>query len=337
MTDPSPGPTADVAKRPLRLGTLGVGRIVHRGLVPGVATSTRVELVATASERPGAASAAGLPGVAIDGYQNLLDRGDVDAVYVPARGHDHARWVLQAAAAGKHVLCEKPLGLNIAEAELMAAACRDAHVVLFETFMWRHHDRSLDIRRRVRAGEIGTLRHIAFDFAFQIDPDDWRLDPAQGGGAIYDIGCYGINAARFFTGEEPADVDCDSRLHASGADLSSRIGLTFPGGTLATVACSFERPLRCDLRLLGSDGDLWVPDMALPPDEAHAVLTSAGGEPQTIRYPSCEQYGRQLDAFAAAVDAGTLIDPAEDGLANMRVIERAYAAAGRDVRPGVQT
>ena len=294
-------------------------------------------MVAAASERPGAAAAAGLPGDPIDGYDALLARDDIDAVYIPARGDQHHRWVLRAAAAGKHVLCEKPLAINVGQAAAMVAACREAGVVLFEAFMWRHHDRSLNVREQVRSGAIGTLRHIEFDFAFQIDLDDWRLDPGQGGGAIFDIGCYGIDAARFFTGEEPLRIDCDSRLHPGGADLSSRIGLTFPSGTLATIACSFERPLRCDLRLLGSEGEIFVPDMAIPSDDAHAELTIHNGESQTLTYPGCEHYGRQLDAFAASIAAGTLVDPAEDGSANMRVVQAAYASAGRhlsgEVRP----
>lgn len=320
---------------PVRLGSLGVGRIVHRGLLPGVAGCPEVVLQAVASERPEAAcaTAAAAGCEAVEGYDALLARDDIDAVYIPCRGDQHRRWVERAAAAGKHVLCEKPLGRNVAESEAMANACRAAGVVLMEAFMWRHHPRSLRARELVRIGAIGTLRLVLVHFSFQIDLDDWRLDPAQGGGAIYDIGCYGIDAARYFTGEEPEAIDAAARLHSTGVDLSSRIGLTFPSGAMANVSCSFETPFACRCELIGSAGAVVLDDFALPPDDgAELILQPADGEPRIERSEAANQYAGELSAFAASIRDGSLVDPAENGLANARVIEAACVAAGYDVR-----
>ena len=312
---------------PLRLASLGVGRIVDRGLLPGVAASERVELVALASERPGAAAGkgreAGLDVAAVDGYEAVLARDDVQAVYIPSRGAEHGRWTKAAAAAGKHVLCEKPLAVDAREAAEMVAACREADVVLMEAFMWRHQPRSLAVRELVRSGELGSLRLVLASFAFDIDRDDWRLDPAQAGGCLFDVGCYGVDAARFFTGQEPTHVVADARLHTTGADMTTRVGLTFPSGVLANVDCSFETPYRCEATLVGTEGVLHIPDVFLPNGPPKAILTREGQQSQTLTFEDRNAYAGELDCFAASVARGELLDPAEDGTATMQILDDA--------------
>jgi predicted dehydrogenase len=319
--------------QPIRFGILGCGRITRRGLVPGVTQSSAAELVALASLRPGVAAElardCGSPRV-YESYEAVINDPNVDAVYIPSTGDSHKYWTLQAAKAGKHVLCEKSLATNVAEAEKMAAACRQAGVILQEAFMWRHHPRTKRVKDLLMTGAIGDLRLICAHFSFDIDPGDWRLDPARGGGAVWDIGCYGVNASRHFAGEEPCHIHARARFHETGADLTMQIALQFPGGCLANIDCSFEAPFRCEVEIVGTRGTIVIPDAFLPPAEArllvrHGVAPDAPVE--TILFPAANQYAEQVTDFCASIAAGKLLAPAEDGLGNMRVLETALNGA----------
>ncbi len=155
-------------------------------------------LHALASERPGVAqewaTTHKVP-KAYDSYKAVLADPEVDAVYIPCTGELHRHWTIAAAKAGKHVLCEKPLALTVAESEEMIDACQDAGVILQEAFMWRHHPRAKHARELVRTGAIGQLRQIVASFSFDIDRNDWRLIPERGGGSMWDVGCYGVNCS----------------------------------------------------------------------------------------------------------------------------------------------
>ena len=319
--------------KPVGFGILGCGRITRRGLIPGILQSPAAELVALASLRPGVAielarecSAA----QAYDSYEAAIDDPAVEAVYIPSTGESHKRWTLRAAQAGKHVLCEKSLAINVAQAEEMADACRRAGVVLQEAFMWRHHSRTKRVKDLLAAGTIGDLRLVCAHFSFEIDPGDWRLDPTRGGGAVWDIGCYGVNAARHFVGTEPGTIYSRARFHPSGADTTIQIALEFPDGVLANVDCSFEAPFRCEVELVGTKGTITLPDTFLPPPTAK-LLVRRGTAPETVSettvFPEANQYAEQVSDFCASISAGKLLAPAEDGLANMRVLEAALTQA----------
>lgn len=318
---------------PIRFGILGCGRITRRGLIPGIAGSPAAELAALASLRPGVAAAlakeCGCP-KAYDSYDAVIDDPAVQAVYIPSTGESHRTWTLRAAKAGKHVLCEKSLALNVAEAEEMADACGKAGVILQEAFMWRHHPRSKKAKELLAAGEIGELRIVCAHFSFDIDRNDWRLDPKQGGGAVWDIGCYGVNAARHFAGSEPHNIYARARFHETGADMSMQIALQFPGDVLANIDCSFEAPFRCEVELVGTKGTMILPSAFLPPPEAK-LLVRRGVAPESkaeeLSFATCNQYAEQVMDFCASIAAGKLLAPAETGLANMRVLERALQIA----------
>jgi len=319
-------------------GILGCGRITRRGLVPGIVQSPAAKLVALASLRPGvAAELARECGAAkaYESYEAVIDDPAVTAVYIPSTGESHKQWTLRAASAGKHVLCEKSLALNVAEAEEMAAACRDAGVVLQEAFMWRHHPRTKRAKQLLAEGAIGDLRLICAHFSFDIVPGDWRLDPARGGGAVWDIGCYGVNASRNFVGSEPATIHARARFNAAGADTTMQIALEFPNGVLANIDCSFEAPFRCGVELVGTKGAMTLPDAFLPPLAAK-LHVRRGTAPETtppestrevLTFPEANQYAEQVTDFCASISAGKLLAPAEDGVANMRVLEAALACA----------
>ncbi len=252
----------------LRWGILGCARITRRGLAPGIRASTTGVLHALASRDAAVArewaAEFGRPR-AHGSYEELLADPEVDAVYIPLPNELHRPWVTAAADAGKHVLCEKPLALDAREARAMVQHCRARGVLLMEAFMWRHQPRSLELRRLIRGGAIGELRLIRSSFSFPIAGGDWRLDPARGGGSLWDVGCYGVSAARFFAGAEPLQVRAIAHSGPSGVDRSFTALLEFPLGVLAAVDCSFEQPYRCSCELVGNRGVVEVPDAYLPP------------------------------------------------------------------------
>ena len=320
--------------QPIRFGVLGCGRIVERGFVPGLQSlSGAAILQAIASERPGVAAERAKAWnceTAYDSYAELLADPAVQAVYIPARGDLHYRWAIASALAGKHVLCEKPLATTVEQAEEMASACDDAGVVLQEAFMWRHHPRSRKAWEIVRGGTLGELRFVNASFSFTLDPSDWRMQPKFGGGAMWDIGCYGVNAARYFSDEEPSEVHARAHYSPTGADLSMQIGLRFPSGVFANIDCSFEAPFRCHAELVGTRGRVVLPEAFLPGDDAKLLLYTSverDAAPEVQSFPGVNQYGQEIADFCQAIALGRLSAPAEDGVANVRVLAEVLKSA----------
>lgn len=314
---------------PVRLGVLGCGRIVTRRILPAVEFSQHVEVAAIASERSGVAKRlADESRIAnsFESYDSLLACKEIDAVYIPCTGDAHCRWTVAAAEAGKHVLCEKPLAPTWDEAQQMVTACEQNGVLLQEAFMWRHHNRAIRIRQLVEEQAIGQLRMINVSFSFNIDRNDWRLRPERGGGAMWDLGCYGVNAARFFSNQEPEHVDAAAHWWPTGVDMSMRIGLTFPGDVLANIDCSFEAPFRCRLELVGDGGSIVVDPAFQPGDKPSFQLVRSADRDspyETVECDSKDQYACQLDAFAQGIRQGRLVEGAENGLRNMAVMQQA--------------
>lgn len=307
----------------IRMGILGCARICRRGVIAGIQQAQGAELVAIAS-RSGAtardwAAEFNIP-ASFDSYEQLIDDPRIDAVYIPLPNELHRGWALRAAAAGKHVLCEKPLGLDLADAQQIVEGCRQAGVMLMEAFMWRHHPRVARALELVRSGAVGELRLVKMDFSFDIDRQDWRLDRARGGGALYDIGCYGINAARLFSGEEPVEIFARAKRYATGVDMTTAMLLRFANGCMALLDASFEAPYRNRIELVGTQGSLELPEGVLPPPEAVLLLRRDSGV-ETMRFETADQYRLEVEAFCEGIRAGHLPSPAEDGLANMRVLD----------------
>lgn len=318
---------------PLKLGILGCGRIVTRRILPSMAQAEQVELIAIASQRVGVsdqlASQHEIP-KSFNCYEDLLADSDVNAVYVPCTGDQHHRWVIAAAEAKKHVLCEKPLAPSLQEAEEMVAACEKNGVLLQEAFMWRQHDRAQRIKQLVQEQAIGQLRLINVNFSFNIARNDWRLRPEKGGGAMWDLGCYGVNAARLYTGTEPTQISAAAHWWETGVDMTMRIGLSFPREVLANVDCSFEAPFRCRMEIVGDDGRIVV-EPAFQPGESPTFQlrrsAERGAPVEEVVCDSKDQYACQLDTFAESIRHGKLVNNAENGLANMRVMEQILQSA----------
>lgn len=315
----------------LRWGILGCARITRRGLIPGILGSESSELAALASRELTTARAwaeeFGVP-KAVGRYEEILDDPEIDAVYIPLPNELHRPWVRAAAEAGKHVLCEKPLALDAAEAAELVAFCRQRGVVLMEAFMWRHQPRTAALRQMVAEQSIGRLRLIRSSFSFPIALDDWRLDPGRGGGALWDVGCYGLNTARLFAEGEPVAVFAVARCDPPRVDRSLAACLRFPGDVLASIDCSFEQPFRCTYELVGTHGSIVVPDAYLPPEQPVARLLDAEGRlVRELTFDGRNQYAGMVDAFARAVALGGLSEPVEDGLAQMTALDAIRSAA----------
>jgi predicted dehydrogenase len=271
-------------------------------------------------------------------YEELLADPNVDAVYIPLPNELHRPWVIAAADAGKHVLCEKPLALNADEARQMVEHCRARGVLLMEAFMWRHQMRTLELRPHVAAGLIGDLCLIRCSFSFPIEPGDWRLDPARGGGALWDVGCYGVSTARFFAGAEPETIRAVARFGPTGVDMTLTAILSFPNRILAAIDCSFEQPFRCVYELVGAAGVIEVPDAYLPPKTGKPIarLRTIGYSfdsdadsdvVKVLEFEPGDQYAEMVDCFARSVASGRLSSPTEDGLAQMEALEAIIRAA----------
>jgi predicted dehydrogenase len=325
---------------PLRWGVLGVAKIAVGKVIPAFQRSAQGEVTAIASrDMARAMEAAARLGIqeAYGSYEELLGSDGVDAVYVPLPNHLHKEWTLAAARSGKHVLCEKPLALTAADAAEMVEACAAAGVLLMEGFMYRLHPSWQEVRRLVSDGAIGELRAIHTRFAyFNDDPEDIRNRLEYGGGALMDIGCYAVNLSRMLFGEEPTRVAATiQRDPTFGTDIVTSALLEFEHGHATfTVSTRLEPDQR--VHLAGSQGRIEVEiPFNIPPDRKSRIHLIRGGEQpvapnmDTISFPPADPYTLEADAFGRAVREGVPVPiPPEDGVANMRVIERIIDAAG---------
>ncbi|HEX7398812.1 MAG TPA: Gfo/Idh/MocA family oxidoreductase [Candidatus Limnocylindrales bacterium] len=294
----------------LRWGILGPGRIAPR-LVRAVGGCARAELGAVASRDPARARAfAGAHAIpmAYDSYDSLLSSPDVDVVYVALPNHLHAEWTIRALAAGKHVLCEKPLALSVGDVDAIADASARAGRLAVEGFMYLHHPQVLRAIELARGGALGRLELVngAFSF-FLTHPGDPRVDPSMGGGSLWDVGCYPVSLARRIAGEEPDGMGAFARFDERGVDRTFIGQLHFPGGLLAQFDCGFAAPDRERVEIVGSDATLILESPFLPaPDGPPPVVTMRRGHDETpVDVPSTDQYQAEVEDLTAAILDGT--------------------------------
>jgi predicted dehydrogenase len=315
-------------------GVLSTAKIGRERALPGMTKSPLLEIRAIASRNEDAArraaGALGIP-VAYGSYEALLADSDIEAVYNPLPNHLHVPLTLAAAAAGKHVLCEKPIAMNAAEAEQLRPAARK--VLIAEAFMVRHHPQWLRARELVRAGRIGTARAVQVFFGYNnLDPNNVRNRADIGGGGLYDIGCYAIVAGRYFFEGEPARaialIDRDpgfrtDRLASGLVDFGDGRRLDF---TVSTQIAPHQR-----IEVRGSKGriEMHVPFNApqgaktrISIDDCSS-LEGAGIVTETL--PEADQYQLQGEAFSRAVRGETPLPyGVDDAIANMRVIDALF-------------
>ncbi|NEE03711.1 Gfo/Idh/MocA family protein [Phytoactinopolyspora halotolerans] len=325
---------------PVRWGVLGCAAIAVNKVIPAMLQADNCDIVGIASrDADRAAAAAAQLGLrrSYGSYQELLDDPEIEAVYIPLPNNLHAEWTLRAADAGKHVLCEKPLAMDAAEAAEMVAGCRKAGVKLMEAFMYRLHPSWVRVRELVAEGRIGELKVVDGFFSYNnTDPANIRNIAELGGGGLMDIGCYPINVARMMFGSEPTSVQASvHRDRVFGTDTLTSAVLDFDGRH-AKLTCSTQLEHHQRVHLVGTEGWLLVEiPFNIPPDLPTRVVVASGGNPpvapelEVLEFPPADQYRIQGELFSAAVREDTDVPtPPEDAIANMVVIDEVLAAAG---------
>lgn len=323
---------------PVRWGFLGAGWIAARALAPAVHQSPNAVLHAVAARDAERAQALGPAGPVYPRYADLLADPDVEAVYIALANHQHRPWAVSALEAGKHVLCEKPLGLSAAEVAEMAAAATSAGRLLVEASFYRWHPQVRLVQRLIADGSIGPVCHVAAGFTFAgVAGGNYRLDAELGGGALYDVGCYAISAALWAFGELPAEVAAKARLGPTGVDLTTEAVLTFPGGS-AEIRASIDEPPRQWLIVTGEAGEVELPESAYTAwwGADTEVLLSDGRGTERIPVPATDSYRLMVEDVSTAVRGGAAyLLPVGESLHTARVIDAAFAAArsGEPVSP----
>ena len=310
----------------MRLGLLSTARI-NELLVAGARQTGSVEVVAIGSrdEQRAAAQARSL-GVprAHGSYEELIADPGLDAVYVALPNSLHVEWSVRALEAGKHVLCEKPLSRRPEEAERAFDVAENRGLVLAEAFMWRHHPQARRLLELCR--QIGELRLIRASFSFLLDrPGDIRLNAALEGGALMDVGCYCVSAARLLAGE-PLAVHALQVQGGDGVDVRLTGVLRFAGDVLATIDCGLDLAARDELEVAGTEGVIWLDDPWHSRSPVIELRRADGVE--RVEIESRDPYACELEDFAAAV-AGERAPRfgREDAVAQARTIAALYASA----------
>jgi len=322
----------------VKWGVLGVARIAVRKVIPAMQNGEWSEVAAIASREASkaedAAQKLGIP-KAHGSYDALLEDPEIEAIYNPLPNHLHVPWSIKAAEAGKHVLCEKPLSLSVAEAKTLLAARDRCGVKIGEAFMVKTHPQWLRTKELINQGVIGELRAIVGAFSyFNCDPENPRNVAEWGGGGLLDIGCYPITTSRFLFEAEPKRVaglverDPDFQVDR----LTSAI-LDFPSGQ-AVFTCGTQIVHYQRMQFLGTKGriEIKIPFNA-PNDRPCEILVDDGrdvfGNGITAEIiPACDQYTIQGDAFSRAIREDTEVPvPLEDALGNMAAIEAVFRSA----------
>ena len=305
--------------------------VAQRAVLPAMVASLEARLVAAASERVDDAGARFGAERSYRAYAELLDDPAVEAVYVPLPNSLHRLWVERAAAAGKHVLCEKPLAATAADAEAMAAACAAARVTLHEAYVTPHHPRARAIAALVASGRLGALRVARAVFTGVLSRrDDHRWRPEMGGGALLDVGVYCLAPLLAAAGRAPERIEAAASLTRSGVDASFSGWLDFGDGFTATLECSFDAPERQSLEIVGAEAALTVERAHTPgPDDVAFTLRHRDGRVENIVTGGADPYRAMIEHFGAVVRDG--VPPGrspEDSIATLAVLDQLRAAAG---------
>ncbi|MCB0044954.1 MAG: Gfo/Idh/MocA family oxidoreductase [Caldilineaceae bacterium] len=317
----------------LRWGVLSTANIGRAAVIPAIQQSHNGEMVAVASRTIAAAQEfAGRMNIPryFGSYEALLASDEVDAVYIPLPNSLHKEWSIRTAQAGKHILCEKPLALTAAECEEMAAAAAANGVYLMEAFMYRFHPRIVRVQELLDANAIGAQRFIYATFTFRLtDEKNIRFQSNLGGGALMDVGCYCVNAARTLAGREPCQVQANAVWHKTGVDSRLAGLLDFGDGLIAQFDCALTMARREAFQVAGDDGYLEVADAFLPGTK-DVIIVERHGRDAPIVHPvtGVDEYRRMVEHFSDSVlHQRPLQYDAAEAAANMRVIEALYRSA----------
>ena len=322
--------------KPVKWGILSTARI-NRSIIPPSHASEKTELVAVASrDQPRADEYAAKWEIprAYGSYESLLADEEIEAVYISLPNNLHVEWSIRAVEAGKHVLCEKPMGKRAAEVEAAFDAAKRADRILSEAFMWRHNPQAKRLRQLLDEGAIGELRVVRAAFSFALfDPENIRLRTDVEGGSLMDVGCYCVNGSRFLAGE-PELVFGQQLIGPSGTDWVFTGSLRFPGDAFGLFDCGTALPSRDELEAIGSEGSLFLDDPWHAKRPVIELLRGGGAE--RIELEPVDSYRLELENVSDAIRGeAELLLGREDAVGNARAIEALAASAeqGSPVRP----
>jgi len=336
-----------ISTQKIRWGVLGYARIARESVIPAIVRSSNSVFTAIASRETAKLDACceKFGRVKMHGsYESLLGDPDVDAVYVPLPNALHREWTIKAAEQGKHVLCEKPIGLSAAECREMMAASTKHGVTLMEAFMYRYTDCTRKVIAVLRSGELGEIKFISSTFRFLLaNPASIKYQQELGGGSLYDVGCYPVNFVGMVVDElariqavetgglvapgpipESVSVQC---VREGGVDVIFSALLKYPSGLLASIASGFKGQKQVESQIVGSKGVLNVPD-TFQGDASALTLTVDGKVEKTIPVESCDRYRLEIEDFADAVlQKRAPSFSLSETLRNMELIDRLLAAS----------
>lgn len=312
----------------VRWGILGCAGIAEKRVIPGLLKAGNAELRAVAS-RGGSEKLERFreefrPEKTFESYESLLNDPDVEAVYLPLPNSLHCEWAVRAMEKGKHVLCEKPLGISREEVRQMQAASKKNGVLLMEAFAYRQSPQTKRVKAIVDSGAIGPVRFIASGYGYYLQSKaNVRYSKELAGGAICDVGCYNINLIRTIAGCEPETVKAFGEIGESGIDLQSTVEMKFPNGIEAVSYCGLVWYRDCGYRVIGERGTIRVDDEFNSRGKTCISVTSSR-ETQRIEIDCPDNYMLEIEQFGRAVRGREKpLITFEDSLGNAAVIEEA--------------
>jgi predicted dehydrogenase len=322
----------------IRWGILSTARIARKAMIPALQESAMAEVTAVASrdqEKARTFATALNIQKAYGSYEALLADPEINAIYNPLPNHLHKVWTIRAAEAGKHILCEKPLALNVDDVLTMIDAANANGVKLMEAFMYRHHPRITAARQMLDEGAIGELCTIETAFTFKLDDfSNIRYQPEMGGGALLDVGCYCVNISRLMAGREPVAVQARAHWASSGVDDQLAGILDFGDGLLVHFDCAINQVDRQRCLLGGTGGTIELPmtfNMGLVETVIH--IEPETGPAQVHSYPAVNMYRLLAEDFMGAIAGEAPAFPIEDAVGNMRALQALLASAQQDGQP----
>ncbi|MEW9672997.1 Gfo/Idh/MocA family protein [Ammoniphilus sp. 3BR4] len=323
----------------IRWGILGAAKCAKERLIPAILAAKNAELCAIASRGDEKArkftQEFGIPRT-YGRYEDLLQDPDIDAIYIPLPNHLHAEWTIRAAEAGKHVLCEKPAAMNAQGVQAMVTACRNHGVVFMEAFAFRCHPQWHRLREILDSGYIGDVRNVQAHYSILVEnQDNIRLNPLTGGGSLYDVGSYCINAIRFIMGDEPEEVRAISHFAPDKVvDLSTSAVLKFPGGRLAQFECSIESVHKQLVEITGTKGGIKV---SWPFRHPSLNIQKNDKEVKEVFEFQLDEYTAQVEHFGDCILSGqSLWYGPEESIANMKVIDAIYQATKQGLKQEIK-
>jgi predicted dehydrogenase len=288
-------------------GILGLPGVTRR-IIPALRAAANARLAAVATQRPGDTGPllSSQPEVRVHStYDALLKDRTVEVVYIPLPNTFHARWVISAVAHGKHVLCEKPLATSVGDVQAMVEAAERQGVLLMEGFMWRFHPQHARLQALIAEGAVGEPRLIRIGLSYMVDTGqpNIRLNPALGGGALWDLGCYAVSVARFVMSAEPTMLAGMARVDARlSIDLAVAGMATFPGGAIAAIDVGMDYAPRHGYEVIGTAGTLRVDRFWIEPDQPATLLRhGVDGHERAERVAPANHFVLQIEHFSDAV------------------------------------